>query len=168
MTCCMVVCSLMATFDALQVILFNFDELILHRLRMSFDDKWWQTLHNTVSNGPVWPHFVNGDHVWSSMLSMNDLVLIEAEVRNLGLIYQIMADMARWGKIKQIWPKVAYNGAIFIIVFRYDRLGPYLSLYYLFCAILALSFRFDPIAFKVPDNRECGQRWSIMIQYVLL
>jgi len=55
----------------------------------------------------VWPHLVNGDHVCSRIWSMNDLVHIEAEVKNLGLRYQVMAAMAFSGKIEQIWPKVA-------------------------------------------------------------
>jgi len=35
---------IMATFDAAQVILVNFEELILNWLRMSFDAKVWQLL----------------------------------------------------------------------------------------------------------------------------
>jgi len=54
----------------------------------------WQTFHNTISNGPVCPHIVNGDHVWSKIGRMNDLVHIEAEVRNLGFRYQVVADVA--------------------------------------------------------------------------
>jgi len=76
-------------------------------LRMSFDAKQWQTLHNTASNGPVWPHLDGGDHVWSTIWSMNHLVLIEVKVINLGLRDQVMAGMARWCKIEQIWPNVA-------------------------------------------------------------
>jgi len=74
---------------------------------MSFDAKVWQTLYNTTSNGPVWHHLVKGDDVRSRILSMNDLVHIEAEVRNLDLRYQVIAGMARWGRIKQISPKGA-------------------------------------------------------------
>jgi len=37
-------------------------------------------------------HLVNGDHVWYYG-SMNGLVYIEAEVRNLGLRYHDMAYM---------------------------------------------------------------------------
>jgi len=55
----------MTTIDAAQGIIFNFEEFILNRLRMSFDAKVWQTLHNTAPNGPVWPHLINGVHVWS-------------------------------------------------------------------------------------------------------
>jgi len=53
----------MATFDAGQFILVNFEELSLNWLRMSFDAKEWQTVHNTTFNCPVWPHLVNGDQV---------------------------------------------------------------------------------------------------------
>jgi len=43
---------------------------------------------------------------------MNDLIHIEAEVRNFGLRYQVMAGMTLLGKIEHIWPNVAYNGPI--------------------------------------------------------
>jgi len=74
----------MATFDAAQVILFNFEELNLN-LRTSFDGKVWQTLYNTASNGTVWPDLVKRDLVWSIMCGINDLIHIEAELRNLVL-----------------------------------------------------------------------------------
>jgi len=61
---------------------------------MSFDAKEWQTQHNTVSNGTLWPHLVNGDHVWFRTCNMNDFVHIEAEERNLSLRYHVMAGMA--------------------------------------------------------------------------
>jgi len=47
------VCTFMATFEAARVILFNFEELILNRLRMTIDDIDLQTFHNTTSNSPV-------------------------------------------------------------------------------------------------------------------
>jgi len=55
----------MATFDAAQVILLNFEELILNRLIMSFDAKVWPTRHNAACNGPIWFHLVKGDYIWS-------------------------------------------------------------------------------------------------------
>jgi len=57
----------MASFDAAQLILVNFDELSLNWLHMAFDDKNLQIVHNMASNGSVCPHLVNGDHVWSRM-----------------------------------------------------------------------------------------------------
>jgi len=100
-------CLFVVTFITAHVILLIFVELILNWLHMSFDDKNLQTLHYTAFNGTVWPHLVNGVHVWSRIWSMIDLVLYEAEVRNLGLWYQVMAGMALWRKIEHIWPKVA-------------------------------------------------------------
>jgi len=38
--------------------------------------------------------YANADHVWSRICSMNDLVDIKAEVRNVGFRYQVMSDMA--------------------------------------------------------------------------
>jgi len=145
---------------------FNFGGLKKNWLRMNSDFMEWQTLHYKTYKGPVWPHLVNGDYAWSRIWSMNDLVHIQAEV-SIGLRYQVMAEMVLWCKIEQIWSYVAYNGPIFVIVSRYDRLGPYLPLCYLFWAILALSIRFDHFAIKVPGKRENYQKWSI-IQYVLL
>jgi len=63
---------------------------------------------------------------------------------------------------------VAYNSPVFIIVSRYDRLGPYFSLYDLFCAVLALSVSFDRIKVKTPSKRESSQKWPITIQYETL
>jgi len=57
-SCSNEVCLFIATFDAAQLIRVNFEELSLNWLRMSFDAKEWQTLHNTACNGPVWPHLV--------------------------------------------------------------------------------------------------------------
>jgi len=42
----------MASYDAGQFILVNFEELSLNWLRMSFGAREWQTLHNTAFNGP--------------------------------------------------------------------------------------------------------------------
>jgi len=76
-----------------------------------------------------------------------------------------------YGTMRQDWSnliKVTYNGPVFVIVSRYDRLGPYLLLYFLLSAILALSVKFHHFTIKVPGKRESGQKWSIIIQYVLL
>jgi len=82
----------------------SFWSIFMNRLWIgykSLSTSEWQILYNTASNGPVRPHLVNGDHVWSRIWSMNDLDHIEAEVRNLGLTYQIMACMALWGEIEK-------------------------------------------------------------------
>jgi len=68
-----------------------------------------------------------------------------------------MECKALWDKIDRIWSNVAYNGPVFVIVSRYDRLGAYVTLYYLFWAALALSVRFDHIKVKVQGKRESGQ-----------
>jgi len=115
----------MATYNTAQLILVNFEELSLNWLRTTFDAKLWQTLHNTASNDPVWPHLVNDDHVWSRIWNMNDLVHIEAEVRNLDLRYHVMSNMVHWGKIEQIWPKVVYNAPIYVLMARYDNFCSY-------------------------------------------
>jgi len=125
MSCCSEVYPFMATFHTAQHILVNFDPLILNFLRMSFGDKEWQILHNMASSGPVWPLLATGDHVWSSLWSMNDLDRIEAEMRNLGHRYQVIAGMALWGKIEHICSKVVYNGPIYVRVTRHDKFRPY-------------------------------------------
>jgi len=75
--------------------------------------------------GLVWPRLVNGAHVWSRIWNLNVLVLLEAEVRNLGLRYQVIPGMALWGKNEQIWPKVAKNAPSYILAARYDKFLPY-------------------------------------------
>jgi len=132
---------------------------------MPFDAKEWQTLRNTHYNGPVWPHIVNDDHVCSRIWRLNDLVLIDAEERNLGLRNQIMACMALWGKIEQIWPKMTYNGPINVVVAIYDKLWPYLCLHYQFLPTPSLSGRFDHIAIKIPSKCKLarnGPHWYNM------
>jgi len=76
-----------------------------------------------------------------------------------------MECKALWDKIGQISSKVAYNGAVFVTESRYDRLGPYLSLHYLYWAVLALSVMFDYITIQEPRKRESVQKSSIIIQY---
>jgi len=60
-------------------------------------------------------------------------------------------------KIGQILSNVAYNGPVFVIVSRYDRLVSYFSLYYLFRAIWALSVRFDHIKIIVPGSAKVAR-----------
>jgi len=138
---------------------------------MAFDAKGWHILIqlNTAANGPVCPNLVNGDHVWSRIWSMYDLFLMEAEVRNLGLRYHVMACMALWGQREQILPKESYNGPIYILVPRYDKFLRYYWLHYQFWPISTFSRRFDHLASKKPSKcklaRNCMQwQW----QYVLL
>jgi len=47
-----------------------------------------------ASNGPVRPVLFNDDPLWSRIASINELVHIKAELRNLGQVYQVMARMA--------------------------------------------------------------------------
>jgi len=56
---------------------------------------------------------------------MNDLAHIEAKVRNFGLRYHVMAGNALLGRIEQIWPKVAHNGPVYVLMVRYDIFWPY-------------------------------------------
>jgi len=121
-----------------------------------------------ASTGPVWPVVGNGRQLLSRISSLNELVHFKAELSDLGLVFQVIACTAHWDKIGQIISKVAYNGPVFVTVPRYNRLVPYLSLYYHFWAILALYVKFDHISIKVPGKRESGQQWFIVIQYVLL
>jgi len=120
-----------------------------------------------ASTGPVWPVVGNGGQLWSWISSVHALVHVKSELRDLGTVYQVIACRALWDKIGQFWSKMTDNIPVFVIVSRYDRLGPYLSLYYLFWAVLWHSVSFDHIKFKVPGKRESGQKWSIIIQNVL-
>jgi len=112
-----------------------------------------QILHNMACNGPVIPVVGNGGQQWSRISSLKELVHFKTELRNLGLVYHVMAFLALWDKVGQFWSKIVYNGPTFVVVSRYDRLLPYLSLYYLFFGLLV---RFDHIAVKVPRKRKSG------------
>jgi len=116
------------------------------------------------STGPVCPVVGNGVQLCSRISSLNELVHIKAEWRDLGLIYEVTACTALCDKIGQIRCKVAYNGPVFVTVSRYDRLGLYLSLHYFFRAVLELSVMFDHITIKEPRKREGDQKWSIILQ----
>jgi len=118
-----------------------------------------------ASTGPVWPLVEYDDQLWWRITSLNELVHVKSDLRGLGLVYQVMVCKALLDKIGRIWSNVTYNGPVFGIVSRYDRLGPYLSLYYLFWAVLALSVRFDHIKVEVLCKGESGHKWSIIKQY---
>jgi len=156
---------IMATFGTGYPILINFRQVRLKRLRITFDASQWHILHNMASSGPMWPVVDNGGQQWSRIKSLNELVHFKWELRDLGLVYQVKECKAPWDKIGRIWSNVSYNGPVFVILPRYDRLAPHLSLYYLFSEVLALSVRFDDIKIKVAGKRESGQKWSIIIQY---
>jgi len=86
----------------------------------------WHILHNMSSTGAVWPAVGNGGQLWSRISSLIESVQFMAELRDIGLVYQVIACTALWDEIGQISSKVAYNGWVFVTVSRYDRLGPYL------------------------------------------
>jgi len=90
---------------------------------------------------------------------------LQVKIEYLGLVYHVMECKALWDKIVRIWSNVAYSGQVFLIVSRYDRLGPYFPLYYPFWAVLALSVRVDHISITETLTRESGQKWSIIKQY---
>jgi len=117
-----------------------------------------------ASTGPAWPIVGNGNQIWSWMSSLDELVHFKAELRYIGLVYQVIACAALWVKIGRISSKVAYNFPVFVTVSRYDRLGPYLSLHYLLWAVLARYVMFHHITFNEPRKRECDQKSSIIIQ----
>jgi len=117
-----------------------------------------------ASTGPLWPVVGNGGQLWSRISSLNELVHIKTEYRDLGLVYQIIACTVLWDKIGQISSKVAYNGPVFVTMSRGDRLGPSMTLPYLFWAVLALCVRSDHIKIKMSGKRESGQEWSVIIQ----
>jgi len=118
-----------------------------------------------ASTGLVWPVAGNGGQLWSRISSLNELVHFKAELRDLGLVYQVIACTAVWDGIGQISSKVAHNDRVFVTVSRHDKLGPYLSLHNHVWAILGLSVMFEHISIKETVKRESGQKWSIIKQY---
>jgi len=118
-----------------------------------------------ASTGPVLPVAGNGCQLLSRISSLIEVVHFKAELRDLGLVYQVILCTAVWDKFGLISSKVAYNGPIFVTVPRYDRLGLYLSLHIHFSAVMWLSDMFDHISIKAKHKRESGQKRSIMKQY---
>jgi len=82
-----------------------------------------------ASTGSVLPVVGNGGQLMSRISSLNELVHFKAYLRDLGLVYQVIACTAVRDEFGQISSKVAYNGSVFVAVSRYDRLGPYLPLH---------------------------------------
>jgi len=78
-----------------------------------------------ASTGPVLPVVGICGQVLSGISSLNELDHIKAELRDLGLVYQVIACTALLDKIGQIWFKVAYNGPVIVKVSRYDILVPF-------------------------------------------
>jgi len=89
--------------------------------------------------------------------SLSELAHFKVELRYLGLVYQVIACTALWDKIGQISSKVSCNGPVFVTVSWYDRLGPYMSLHYLFWAVLARSVMLDHITIKEPRKDASDQ-----------
>jgi len=134
---------------------------------MTYDARWWHILNNIASTVTVWRAVGIGGQQWSRISSLKKLVHCKLELRDHVLEYQVMECKALWDMIGRIWSNLAYNGPVFVIVSRYDRLVIYLSLHYLFPPVLSLSVGLDHITIKAPGKRESGQKWSIIIQNVL-
>jgi len=121
-----------------------------------------------ASTCPVIPVVGNGGQLLSRISSLNELVLFKAELRDLGLVNQVIACTAVWDMFGQISSKVAYNGPVFVTVSWYDSFGLYLPLHYLFWAVLSLSVRLGRNRVKVQCKRESSQKRSIILQYETL
>jgi len=157
MSCHTEVWPIMATVDKVYPILINFRHVRLKRLRIGYSATLWQMLHNMASTGPVWSVVGNGGQLSSRISSLNELVHFNAKLRDLVLVYQVMEWKALLGRIGRIWSNMAYYSPVFVIVSRYDGLGSYFFLYYLFRAILALSVKFHHIKIKVPGNAKVAR-----------
>jgi len=118
-----------------------------------------------ASTCPAWTVVGNGGQLWSRISSLSQLDHFMLELRNLGLVYQVIACTAIWDKIGQISFIVAYNGPEFVAVSRYDRLGPYFSLHNLFWTVLTLYVIFGHCKIKVPGMLDSAEKWSIIIRY---
>jgi len=85
-----------------------------------------------ASNVPVRLVVGNAIQLLSRTSSLNGLVNFKAQLKTLGQLYQGTECTTLSDKMCQISSKVAYIGPLFVIVPRHDKLGPYMSLYYLF------------------------------------
>jgi len=128
MSCYSDLWPIIATSGTEYPILINFRQVRLKWVRTAYDASLWQILHNMASSGPMLAIAGNGQP-WSRISSLNELVHFKAVLKDLGVVYQFIARTALWDNIGQICSKVAYNDPIFVIVWIYNRLGPYMSLY---------------------------------------
>jgi len=71
-----------------------------------------------ASTGPALPVVGNGGHLLSRISSLNELVHFKAELRNLDLVYQVIACTSVSDKYGQINYEVAYDGPVFITMYR--------------------------------------------------
>jgi len=113
--------------------------------------------------------------------SLKELVHIKSELRDHGTVYQVMECKSLLDKIGRIWSNVAYNGPVFVIVLRCDRLGSYLP-----CITFLEQFWHIPSGFiilrskchvarkrpemvhnhtKCPDIARGNQLWSHLTQH---
>jgi len=63
-------------------------------------------MHNMASTGPVLPVVGNGGQLLSRISRLNELVHFKAELRDLGLVYQIMNVMLS----EKDWPNLIWCG----------------------------------------------------------
>jgi len=57
---------------------------------MNYDAGKWYILHNMASTGSVRLDVGNASQLWSGISSLNELVHPKLELRDLGLVYQVM------------------------------------------------------------------------------
>jgi len=132
---------------------------------------WRQLVAYTALHGIYWSRMTCCRQWWSTMvknIKLIDLVHFKAEWRDLGLLYQVIAYTAVWDKFGQIRSKVAYNGPVFVTVWRYDSLVPSSYLHNLFWEVMLFSVVLNHILIKETRKRESGQKWSITKHYETL
>jgi len=120
---------------------------------------------------PISPHLVYGDRVRSRIWSMNHLVHIEAEVRNLDLRYHIMADFISLLSRCQVsvnWPQNDHDDTIYPVVVRYVHLCPRLTQRRSFWSIWKNWVWFDYVCLSTPKSCRLSIIRPRMVQYGLI
>jgi len=129
----------MATFDAAQLILFNFEELSLNWLRMSFNARECQTLHNTAATGPLWPHFVHSEarlntfglkwHImvqrmfyWRDMINSGYICISIACFEQFQSFRASLITLLSRCRVSLNWPEMVRNNTTCLVVARYVHL----------------------------------------------
>jgi len=126
---------IMAILDTAYPILISFRQVRQKRLRMCHVASQWYILQ---SNSIYWSRMTLCRQWCPTMVKNITFARVSPFQGRIEGPRCSISGYSMYGTLRQdgrIWSSVAYNGPVFAIVSRYDRLETYLSLHYLFRAV---------------------------------